>query len=87
MKITVEHEVPYDNGLENTCEYAGDFWGSSICKYHTYRDRTHGKKAPKERRVPKCTLFDEWLPGEYQKCEQCISAIRKTFEEMKDETD
>lgn len=44
--------------------------------YHTHRDRTHGRKAPVERRVPKCTLFDEWLPGEYQKCEKCLEVTR-----------
>lgn len=44
--------------------------------YHTHRDRTHGRKAPVERRVPKCTLFNEWLPWEYQKCEKCLEATR-----------
>lgn len=24
---------------------------------------------------PKCTLFDEWLPGEYLKCEKCMAAV------------
>ena len=66
MKILVEHEVPCEKGMEGECLYPGDFWGKDVCKYHTHRDRTHGKKAPVERRVPKCTLFDEWLPGEDQ---------------------
>ena len=76
MKILVEHEVPCEKGMEGDCLYPGDFWGKDVCKYHTHRDRTHGKKAPVERRVPKCTLFDEWLPGEYQKCEKCLEAAR-----------
>ena len=50
--------------------------------YHTHRDRTHGRKAPVERRVPKCTLFDEWLPGEYQKCEKCLEATRSGKERL-----
>lgn len=25
----------------------------------------------------KCTLFDEWLPGEYQKCEKCLEATKR----------
>lgn len=77
MKITVEHDVPYDRNLETTCQYAGDFWGNPVCRYHTHRDRTHGKKAPTERHVPKCALFDVWLPGEYQKCDECLAAITK----------
>ena len=87
MKITVEHEVPYDKGKERTCLYAGDFWGNEVCRYHTHRDRTHGRKAPVERKLPKCTLFDEWLPGEYQKCEQCILATQKRLEALKDAGD
>ena len=74
VKILVEHEVPCDKGLETTCKYAGDFWGNDVCRYHTHRDRTHGRKAPIERHIPKCTLFDEWLSGEYQKCERCLAA-------------
>ncbi len=51
MKILVEHEVPCEKGMEGECLYPGDFWGKDVCKYHTHRDRTHGKKAPVERRV------------------------------------
>lgn len=76
MKILVEHEVPYEKGMERKCLYPGDYWGNDVCRYHTHRDRTHGRKAPVERRMPKCTLFDEWLPGEYQKCEKCLEATR-----------
>ncbi len=61
MKITVEHEIPCDKGKEQTYLYAGDFWGNPVCRYHTHRNRTHGRKAPMEKNVPKCTLFDEWL--------------------------
>lgn len=80
MKIVVEHEIPYDKRLEDRCLYAGDFWGKEACRYHTHRDRTHGRKAPVERNLPKCTLFGAWLPGEYQKCEQCLEAVRKAKE-------
>ena len=80
MKITVEHEIPYDKGLENRCEYAGDFWGNQICKYHVRRNRTHGRKAPPEYRVPKCTLFDKWLDGDCVKCSECLEAVRKARE-------
>ena len=59
MKITVEHEIPCDKGKEFTCQYAGDFWGNPICRYHTHRHRTHGRKAPMERNVPKRTCL--WL--------------------------
>lgn len=83
MKITVEHEIPYDKRLEDRCLYAGDFWGNEVCRYHTHRDRTHGRKAPVERKVPKCTLFDEWLQGECQKCEKCMEAVRKAKEAEK----
>lgn len=75
MQITVVHEVPNDKYMEDRCLYAGDFWGNEVCRYHTHRDRTHGRKAPMERHLPKCTLFDEWLPGEYKKCDKCLAAI------------
>ena len=76
VKILVEHEIPCEKGMEQKCLYPGDYWGNDVCRYHTHRDRTHGRKAPVERRVPKCTLFNEWLPGEYQKCEKCLEATR-----------
>lgn len=82
MKILVEHEVPCENGMEQRCLYPGDFWGNGVCKYHTHRDRTHGRKAPVERKVPKCTLFDEWLPGEYRKCEKCLEATKSGKERL-----
>ena len=72
MKITVEHEVPFDEFNEKRCLYDGDFWGDEVCPYHVRRDRTHGRKAPVERRVPKCTLFNEWLDEPYKKCEKCF---------------
>ena len=75
MKILVEHEVPCERGMEQKCLYPGDYWGNDVCRYHTHRDRTHGRKAPVERHLPKCTLFDEWLPGEYLKCEKCMAAV------------
>ena len=77
MKILVEHEVPCEKGMEQECLYPGDLWGNGICKYHTHRDGTHGRKAAVERNVQKCTLFDEGLPGEYQKSEKCLEATKK----------
>ena len=71
MKIIVEHDVP-SNPLE--CCGDGDFWGKPVCKYHVKRDRAHGRKAPIERDVPKCTLFDCWLEKPYLKCEACRKA-------------
>jgi len=78
IKIMVEHEVMDEK--EGSCLGSGDFWGTYYCKYHVFRDRTHGKKKPTERHMPKCTLFDEWLPGEYKKCKQCIKAVEETKE-------
>ena len=43
MKIRVEHEVSPE---KETCTHDGDFWGKSVCRYHTYRDRTHGRYFP-----------------------------------------
>lgn len=71
LKVMVEHEISPD---PEECAYGGDFWGKDLCRYHTHRDRTHGRKAPKERNVPKCTLFDCWLDKEYHKCPQCVKA-------------
>ncbi|WP_172807849.1 hypothetical protein [Christensenella intestinihominis] len=83
MKITVEHEVPYDPEDESRCIYAGgDFWGKEVCQYHKHRDRTHGHKAPVERRLPRCMLFHEWLPDEYAKCEACRKAVEAEKEAM-----
>lgn len=80
MKIKVEHKVSPE---KETCAYAGDFWGKEVCQYHTHRDRTHGRKAPMERQLPKCILFDCWLDETYQKCEAC----RKACEEVNHESD
>lgn len=70
-RITVEHDVSPD---ENNCTYGGDFYGKYVCKYHRRRNRTHGKKAPTEYHVPKCTLFNVWLKEDYVKCEECRDA-------------
>lgn len=69
--ITVKHEV--SPGRES-CESGGDFWGKEVCKYHTFRTQTHGRKAPPEYRKPKCLLFDCWLEQPYKKCEACKKA-------------
>lgn len=74
MKITVEHEVSPDKTF---CTYGGDFWGKDVCQYHTHRDRTHGRKAPVEKQVPKCTLFGVWLDKPYQKCKECIKSCEQ----------
>lgn len=73
MIIKVEHEVPYDKGKELRCTYNdGDFWGESVCAYHTFRDSYHGKKAPVERGKPRCKLFNVWLDAPYRRCEACL---------------
>lgn len=77
MKIKVEHEVSPE---KETCTHDGDFWGKSVCRYHTHRDRTHGRKAPVERHLPKCTLFDCWLEEDYKKCEACKKACEEVRE-------
>ena len=75
MKITVQYEVSPD---KNFCTYDDDdFYGKDVCQYHTYRDRTHGRRAPVERNVPKCTLFGVWLDKSYQKCKECIKACEQ----------
>ncbi|WP_140393121.1 hypothetical protein [Lachnoclostridium sp. An138] len=74
MKITVMHDVSPDS---ERCVYGGDFWGKNVCGYHTHRDRTHGRKAPKEHAVPKCVLFDVWLDEEYKKCTECKKACEE----------
>ena len=43
--ITVKHEV--SPGRES-CEFSGDFWGKEVCKYHTFRTQTHGRKKVRE---------------------------------------
>lgn len=73
MIIKVEHAVPFDKGKELRCVYDdGDFYGNSVCNYHAFRDRTHGRKAPVERKVPKCRLFNVWLDAPYHKCDACL---------------
>lgn len=74
MKIKVFHEVSPEL---NSCAYGGDFFGKDVCRYHVFRNRTHGKKAPGERNLPKCTLFDAWLDGPYRKCQACRTACRE----------
>lgn len=74
IEIKVMHKVSPD---KTRCTYGGDFWGKDVCQYHTHRDRTHGRKAPKEKALPKCTLFDKWLPGECIKCEECRRACQE----------
>lgn len=81
MEIKVTHSVPYDKGYETRCMYNdGDFWGHSVCAHHVYRDRTHGRQAPVERRLPKCALFGVWLDGEYKKCDACLEACKDALD-------
>lgn len=77
MTITVEHEIPYSASRPDECVGDGDFWGRPIFRYHTHRTRTHGRKAPAEKNVAKCVLFDAWLSGEYQRCAECREAIER----------
>lgn len=81
LEITVKHSVSPD---AEHCTYAGDFWGKDVCRYHTHRDRTHGRKAPIERHLPKCTLFNKWLDKPYQKCKECKQACQKEREKSED---
>ena len=80
-EITVKKNVPYDERCPDKCYEGGDFWGRDCCHFHVRRDRTHGNRAPVERKLPKCTLFDTWLKGEYERCPECTEAIRKSREE------
>lgn len=81
LEITVKHRVSPD---PEYCTYGGDFWGRDVCPYHTHRDRTHGRKAPAERQVPKCLLFNDWLDKSYVKCDACKMACaeQKKQEDM-----
>ena len=73
MMIQVEHEVPYDKGKKLRCVYDdGDFYGNTVCGYHTFQDCYHGKKAPRERHKPRCNLFNVWLDAEYHRCDACL---------------
>lgn len=78
MKISVTHEVSPD---ATRCSYGGDFFGKDVCRYYACRNRTHGRKAPAERNIPKCILFNTWLDRPFTKCSACIDACRATREE------
>lgn len=82
MKISVTHEVPCDKRHENECCYHdGTFMeGNTICKYHVKRTRYHRKEWGTPTYYPKCTLFDEWLEGDYQKCEACRKACENAVD-------
>lgn len=78
--ISVEHKVPFDKGHESECVYvaADDRGGEyTLCPYLVLRDRHHGYKVPIERKVPKCTLFNQWLETErhYKKCYECLERV------------
>ena len=56
----VEHHVSTDAKF---CEHvhASDGFGErSLCAYCKMREK-HGKRGTPIRRLPRCTLFDEWL--------------------------
>lgn len=80
MKIQAEFEVIFDAEMADKCLSSDDGPDYEVCKYHKLRDRTHGRKAPTEYQIPKCTLFDEWLPGCYHRCNKCIEACNKAKE-------
>lgn len=70
-RILVEHEV--SPGYAK-CTFGGDCGGYEVCKYHTFRNQTHGPRRPTEYHKPKCILFDCWLDEPYKKCEKCRKA-------------
>ena len=77
--IWVKHRVSDD---PNYCEFNGPddgFMERSVCRYLQYRDR-HGKGGKIERKLPKCTLFGQWLGKEgaagHARCEAC-KAVEK----------
>lgn len=69
----VEHRVSTD---AKYCEHirADDGFGErSLCRYCVTREKT-GKRGTPIRRLPRCTLFDEWLEKEgfsTLRCEAC----------------
>ena len=79
--ITLEHVIPFAKDEEHTCMCGdGDFWGETRCHYLAYRTRTHGRRAPAERNLPKCTLFDKWLGYDGvrpAKCSECWEKCTK----------
>lgn len=82
MKIKVEHEVPYSECFAHSCKGDSDGGGwFEPCRYHTRQNRYLGKKKGLQRDAPKCTLFRRWLPGEYQKCDECIAAVERELEQ------
>ena len=70
-RILVEYEV--SPGYAK-CTFGGDWDGYEVCKYHTFRNQTHGPRRPTECHKPKCILFDCWLDEPYKKCEACQKA-------------
>lgn len=76
--IKVEHTVALDESRPLTCRAECESGGwYTLCQYLVRRDRTHGRKAPVERGLPKCSLFNEWLnqPEFYpMKCDACLIA-------------
>ncbi len=78
--ISVEHKVPFAKGHESECIYvaAEDRGGEyTLCPYLSLRDRHHRYKTPVEHKVPKCTLFNQWLKleGHYKKCYECLEHV------------
>lgn len=75
IEITVKHAVSPD---PVKCTFDEDAEGySTLCRYHAFRNQTHGKKRPTEYHKPKCTLFDCWLDAPYHKCAQCRTLCKE----------
>lgn len=83
--ITVEHKVAFNKDWPTACYAEEDIEGYyTSCSYLAYRDRTHGSKAPVERHLPKCALFNEWLEKGFKgpmKCDACLKACGLKKEE------
>lgn len=74
--INVSHEV---SPHETSCAFGGDFFAKDVCRYHVYRNVTHGNKAPMNYKMPKYALFNCWLIDSYKKCEECLNACKNTM--------
>lgn len=80
MKVIAEHEVANDK--ESCWDPDRGGW-YDVCKYQKNRDRRwkENGKIRNEYKLPKCTLFEEWLETDWRKhplkCSKCLEACSK----------